>query len=151
MYFFVRFTGIMIIILGVLLILVGLGGAIYGLAQNDVILGMVNTSLAATGSNLRLVDSRPYAAIFGLLMFMAGMSIGAIGQLLLVFADVAKNTKETNILLRGMRKVELVAPVKTPREAQLEPVEYFPAVKAPHQAAGQAPKINLDLDDQPRG
>jgi hypothetical protein len=79
------------------------------------------------------------------------MSVGAVGQLLLVFADVAKNTKETNILLRGMRKVELVAPVKTSREVDLEPVEYIPSVKAPRQVAGQAPKINLDLDDQPRG
>jgi hypothetical protein len=80
------------------------------------------------------------------------MGVGAIGQLLLVFADVAKNTRETITLLRGIRKVELVAPVKTFREVDAEPVEYVPSVKAPRQAAGQAPKINLDLDDdQPRG
>jgi len=140
----------MIIILGVLLILAGLGGALYGLLQNDAILAMVNASLAAT-SNLRLVDARPYAAIFGLVMFMSGMSVAAIGQLLLVFADVARSTKETNTLLRGMRRVELVTTAKTPRDPEPEPVEFVPAVKAPRQIGPKNPKPAPDLDDEPRG
>ena len=150
MYFFVRFTGIMIIILGVLLILAGFSGALYGLLQNEAILTMVNATLAAT-SNLRLVDARPYAAIFGLVMFMAGMSVAAIGQLMLVFADVAKASRETNALLRSMRRVELVTPAKTPREPEAEPVEFFPSVKAPRQIGPKSPKPELEPEEPPRG
>jgi len=105
MYFFVRFTGIVILIVGVLLMLLGVGTAIYGFVQNEALLDLVNNYLLAS-SNSRLIDARFYAAVIGLALFLAGMLTSAMGQLMLVFADVASNTKETNAILRGMRKTE---------------------------------------------
>ena len=105
MYFFVRFTGIVILIVGVLLMLLGVGTAIYGFVQNEALLDLVNNYLLAS-SNSRLIDARFYAAVIGLALFLAGMLTAAMGQLMLVFADVASNTKETNAILRGMRKTE---------------------------------------------
>ncbi len=105
MYFFVRFTGIVILVLGVLLMLLGVGTTIYGFVQNAALVDLVNNYWLAS-TNSRLVDARFYAAVTGLACFLAGMLIAALGQLLLVFADVATNTKETNALLRGLRKVE---------------------------------------------
>lgn len=105
MYFFVRFTGIVLIVVGVLLMLFGFGAAIYGFVQNAALVDLINNSWL-TGSNNRLVDARFYAAIFGLGLFIAGMFTSGCGQLMLVFADVAVNTRETNVILREMRKLE---------------------------------------------
>lgn len=105
MYFFVRFTGIVTIIVGVLLMLLGVSTTIYGFIQNAALVDLVNNYLLA-GSNSRLLDARFYAALLGLGMFLSGMFTSALGQLLLVFADLATNTRETNALLRGMRKVD---------------------------------------------
>jgi len=105
MYFFVRFTGIVTIAFGVLLMLFGFGAAIYGFAQNAALLDLVNNVWLA-GSNSRLLDARFYAAMLGLGLFLIGMLNAGMGQLMLVFADVASNTTETNLILRGMRKLE---------------------------------------------
>ena len=105
MYFFVRFTGVVSIILGVLLMLVGVGSAVYGYVQNAALVDLVNNYWLA-GSNLRLMDARFYASIIGLGMFLTGMTTSALGQLMLVFADIAANTTEANAILRGMRKVD---------------------------------------------
>jgi cbb3-type cytochrome oxidase subunit 1 len=105
MYFFVRFTGIVILIVGALLMLLGVGTTIYGFVQNEALVDLVNNYWLAS-SNSRLIDARFYAAVTGLALFLAGMLTAAMGQLMLVFADVASNTKETNAILRGMRKTE---------------------------------------------
>jgi hypothetical protein len=105
MYFFVRFTGIVTLIVGALLMLLGVGTTIYGFIQNAALVDLVNNYWLAS-SNSRLIDARLYAAIIGLGLFLVGMLTSALGQLMLVFADLATNTKETNMILRGMRKVE---------------------------------------------
>lgn len=105
MYFFVRFTGIVTLIVGVLLMLLGVGTAIYGFVQNAALIDLVNNYWLAS-SNARLVDARFYAAIVGLGFFLGGMLASALGQLLLVFADLANNTRETNLILRGLRNAE---------------------------------------------
>jgi hypothetical protein len=101
MYFFVRFTGIVTLIVGALLMLFGVGTTIYGFIQNSALVDLVNNFWLA-GSNSRLIDARFYAAVIGLALFLAGMLTSALGQLMLVFADVANNTKETNAILRSM-------------------------------------------------
>jgi hypothetical protein len=105
MYFFVRFNGFVTIVLGVLLMLCGVGATGYGFVQNAALVDLVNNYWLA-GSNSRLLDARFYAAALGLGLFLIGMCTSAWGQLLLVFADVAANTREANVLLRGMRKLE---------------------------------------------
>lgn len=107
MYFFVRFTGIVAIILGAFLMLFGVGTAIYVFLQNAEVLDLINNHWwASSGIQARLLDARFYGAVFGLFSFLTGMVTSALGQLLLVFADVANNTRETNAILRGMRKSE---------------------------------------------
>jgi hypothetical protein len=105
MYFFVRFTGIVTIIIGALLMLLGVGTALYGFIQNEALIDLVNNYWLA-GSNSRLMDARFYAALFGLFFFLGGMVTAALGQLLLVFTDIATQTHETNVLLRMMRKTD---------------------------------------------
>ena len=105
MYFFVRFTGIVSIVLGVLLMLFGVGAAVYGFIQNAALVNFVNSYWLASGSQ-RLVDARFYAALIGLGLFMAGMFTSGLGQLMLVFTDLATNSKETNALLRGIYHFE---------------------------------------------
>jgi hypothetical protein len=103
MYFFVRFTGIVTLVVGALLMLLGVGTTIYGFIQNAALVDLVNNYWLAS-SNARLVDARFYMAVLGLAFFLFGMLVSALGQLMLVFSDVATNTKETNMLLRGLRK-----------------------------------------------
>ncbi|MCX6081536.1 MAG: hypothetical protein NTW32_18565 [Chloroflexi bacterium] len=105
MYFFVRFNGFVTIVIGVLFMLCGVAAAIYGFAQNAALVDLANNFLLA-GSNIRLLDARFYMAGLGLVLFLLGMCTSAWGQLLLVFADVAVNTHETNSILRGMRRME---------------------------------------------
>jgi hypothetical protein len=105
MYFFVRFTGIIMLILGVLLMLLGVGTAIYGFVQYVSLKDLVNNYWLAS-TNMRLTDVRFYTTFFGLGSFLTGMLTSGLGQLLLVFADLANNTKETNLLLRGLRSAE---------------------------------------------
>ena len=102
MYFFVRFTGFVTIVLGILLMFFGVGAVIYGFVQNAALIDLVNNYWLAS-SNIRLLDARFYMAVIGLGLFLAGMGISAWGQLLLVFADIAANTREANVILRGMR------------------------------------------------
>ncbi len=80
MYFFARFNGFVTIMLGILMMLFGVGLAIYGFVQNDALVDLVNNYM---------------------LMCTSGW-----GQLQLVFVDTAINTRETNLLLRAMRRVE---------------------------------------------
>ena len=105
MYFFVRFTGVVIVVAGILLMLFGFGAAIYGFVQNAALVDLVN-KVWLVGSGRRLVDIRFYAALLGLGSFLLGMLTAGMGQLLLVFADLAVNTRETNSILRSMRKMD---------------------------------------------
>ena len=101
MYFFARFAGIVTIVVGVLLMLFGFGAALYGFIQNDTLVSLVNASWLA-GSNSRLLDARFYLDMLGLGLFLTGMLTSGLGQLMMVFVDVANNTKETNNILRNM-------------------------------------------------
>jgi hypothetical protein len=119
MYFFVRFTGIVILVCGVVLMLLGFGGAIYAFVQNIALTDLVNQYVfEASQSSLRVTDTRFFSSVAGLMVFTLGMGTAAVGQLMLIFADIATNTRETNVLLRGMRRVELAAPARTAREAE---------------------------------
>jgi hypothetical protein len=104
MYFFVRYTGYMMVAFGVLFMLAGLAGAIYGFAQHQALLTLVNDSLEASQSLWRVQDVRFLTSIAGLVLFLLGMMSSAFGQLLLIFADLANYTHETNHLLRAMRR-----------------------------------------------
>ncbi len=103
MYFFVRYTGYVLILFGIFLMLAGLAGTIYGLVQHEVLLANVNASLQASNSPWRVEEMRFLTSLVGLSMFVAGMVVAALGQLLLVFADLANHTRETNVILRSFR------------------------------------------------
>ena len=105
MYFFVRFNGFVTIVVGILLMLCGIGVAIYGFVQNAALVDLANNYLLAS-SNIRLLDARFYAAFLGLVMFLVGTCTAAWGQLTLAIADTAANSREIKVLLRGMRKFE---------------------------------------------
>jgi hypothetical protein len=101
MYVFVRFSGIVIIVFGLLFMLLGFGGAVYVLIQNDALVQMINSyTLTNSKAVLQQTDLRLYAVTYGLILFLAGMIVSALGQLLLVFVDIAVSTRETSILLR---------------------------------------------------
>jgi len=116
MYFFVRYTGYVMIIFGVVFLLAGLGWAIYGLVQHQALLNLINASLEAAQSPWRVQDVRFLTSVSGLVVFVVGMFVSALGQLLLIFADIANQTRETNILLRSMRR--------RPAASQARPVSY---------------------------
>lgn len=127
MYFFVRFTGIVILVSGVLLMLLGFGGAIYGFVQGPQVVALINQYIfEASQSSLRLsleADTRFFTSLAGLVFFVFGMGIAAMGQLMLVFADIASNTHETNLLLRGLRRAESAALARLAHEAEWTPEE----------------------------
>ncbi len=104
MYIFVRFAAIVTIIFGVLLMLAGVGATIYGIVQNPMLTEMLNQGLQDT--NIRVMNAGFGASIFGLMFFIQGMIVAALGQLLLVFVDIANNTKDTNSIMRSMRKAK---------------------------------------------
>ena len=101
MYFFVRFTAIVAIIFGILLMLAGVAMGLYGFFQNAALVGLMNTYIFE-GSNFRMVDARLVAALIGAGLLGAGMLAAALGQLMMAVLDLANNTRETNILLRGL-------------------------------------------------
>jgi hypothetical protein len=104
MYIFVRFSAVVTIILGVLLMLVSLVGAAYGFFQNDAVTLAINNALEAANDMRRVVNAGYAGLILGAIVFVIGMFTAAFGQLLLVFVDMATNTRETNlILLRSLR------------------------------------------------
>ena len=105
MYVFVRFTGFVLVVFGLLLMLVGFGGAMYLFIQKDTLVDMINNFLLSNGGN-RVVtaDFLPSLAIYTLIFFLVGMLTAAFGQLMLVFADIGSNSRETNIILRSLRR-----------------------------------------------
>lgn len=103
MYFFVRYTGYVLILFGIFLMLAGLAGTIYGLFWHEALLARINDVLYVGNSVWRVTEMRFLTSLLGLSMFVSGMVVAALGQLLLVFADLASHTRETNILLRSFR------------------------------------------------
>lgn len=112
MYFFVRYTGYVMLIFGVIFLLAGLGWAIYGFVHYEVLLEQINETLTVSQSIWRVQNAnaiRFLTSISGLFAFVTGMFVAALGQLLLVFADIANQTRETNIILRSMRRRPMVS------------------------------------------
>lgn len=103
MYIFVRFTAVVTIIAGVLLMLAGAASAIYGFFWNDSVTTLINDALEAANDMRRVVNAGYAGLILGLVFFVMGMFIAAIGQLSLVFVDLAVHTRETNVILRSFR------------------------------------------------
>lgn len=103
MYIFVRFTAVFTIVVGVLLMVLGIFVAIYGAVQNDAVTLWINASLEAANDVRRVVNAGYSGVIIGTISVIVGMVTSAIGQLLLVFVDLATHTRETNIILRSFR------------------------------------------------
>jgi hypothetical protein len=105
MYVFVRFTGYVLIVFGLLSMLTGFGGAVYFSIQKDTLINELNSYLLSTGGkSVFPQDSMPYFALMAVVIFLSGLLTAAFGQLMLVFADIGSNSRETNILLRSLRK-----------------------------------------------
>ena len=103
MYIFVRFTAVVTILFGVLLMLSGAIGAVYGFFQNDAVTLAVNSALETANDMRRVINAGYAGVILGTVAFVVGMFTAALGQLLLVFVDLAVQTRETNVILRGFR------------------------------------------------
>lgn len=104
MYVFVRFTGYVLVIIGLLSMLIGFGSAIWLFIQRDTLIASLNSYLLTSGSkSVFPEDMLPYFALMAMIVFMTGMFSAAFGQLMLVFADIGQNSRETNILLRSLR------------------------------------------------
>jgi len=105
MYIFVRFTGVVLVVFGLLLMVAGFGGALYLLIQQDALVDAINSYLLSNGGN-RIVtaDFLLSLTIYALIFFLVGMLTAAFGQLMLVFADIGSNSREANIILRSLRR-----------------------------------------------
>lgn len=126
MYIFVRFTAVAAIILGVLLMLFGIVGSVYGFLQNDAFTSLVNEWLEASQDMRRVINAGFGLLILGAVSFIVGMLTAATGQLLLVFVDIATASRETNTLLRGLR-ARLIAPASrpSPQPVQAEDPDFY--------------------------
>lgn len=108
MYVFVRFTGYVLIVFGLLFMLASFLGAIYlVIPQNTLITTLNNYMLSNGGKSVFTQDSLAYFALAALIIFLSGMFTSAFGQLMLVFADIGHNSRETNIILRSLRNKNL--------------------------------------------
>lgn len=104
MYVFVRFTGYALVVFGLVSMVAGFGGAIYLLVQAGTLISALNSYLLSTGSrSVFPQDSTPYFAMMAVIIFISGLLTAAFGQLMLVFADIGSNSRETNIILRSLR------------------------------------------------
>jgi hypothetical protein len=107
MYAFTRITGVLFIILGIFLILAGIALGIYGLTEyfTGSVPGEAFPPLLAPG----------WLSMFGsfagaIALFVQGLLTAALGQLMLIFVDIAKHTQETVLLLQRVRPVERHVP-----------------------------------------
>ncbi len=98
MYLFVRVTAAIFIILGIVLMLLGIGLAVLGAGS------MINPAMIPSpgvmGFNFPMMLMG--GLVTGAILFLQGLLIGALGQLMVVIADIGQNTAETNRLLAGM-------------------------------------------------
>jgi hypothetical protein len=126
MYIFVRFTAVVAIILGVLLMLFGIVGSIYGFFQNDAFTRLVNEWLETNDDMRRVINAGFALLILGAASFILGMVAAALGQLMLVFVDLANHARETNTLLRSLRaRPAIVAPQKSPQPEDEEIPDFY--------------------------
>lgn len=103
MYIFVRFSAVVTIIFGVLLMLTGIFISIYGFFQNEAVTLWINSALETANDARRVVNAGYAGGILGAILFVLGMFTAAFGQLQLVFVDIATQTRETNLILRNLR------------------------------------------------
>jgi hypothetical protein len=108
MYVFVRFTGYVLVIFGLLSMVIGFIGAvclfIQLFIQKDMLINALNSYMLSTGGkSVFPQDVMPYFALIAVVIFLSGLLTAAFGQLMLVFADIGSNSRETNILLRSLR------------------------------------------------
>jgi uncharacterized membrane protein len=104
MYVFVRFTGYILVIMGFILMILSFGTAIYMIAQGDALISSLNSYLLSSGgTSVFPKEALPYFELTAMFVFMTGLFSAAFGQLMLVFADIGRNSRETNIILRSLR------------------------------------------------
>ena len=108
MYVFVRFTGYMLVVFGLLFMLASFIGASYLFIQQNTLINTLNNYLLSTGGkSVFPQDSLAYFALTAMIVFLSGLFTAAFGQLMLVFADIGNNSRETNVLLRSLRNKNL--------------------------------------------
>lgn len=104
MYVFVRFTGYVLVFFGLLLMLVSFVAAVYMVIQGEVLISSLNSYLLSSGgTSVFPKEALPYFALTAMFTFMTGLFGAAFGQLMLVFADIGRNSRESNIILRSLR------------------------------------------------
>ncbi len=104
MYVFVRFTGYVLIIFGLVAMVTGFGSAVVLFIQRDTLITNLNNYMISTGAKaVYPQEFMPYFALMAMTVFLSGMLTAAFGQLMLVFADIGSNSRETNIILRSLR------------------------------------------------
>ncbi|MDX9990947.1 MAG: hypothetical protein RBS68_02755 [Anaerolineales bacterium] len=103
MYIFVRFTAVVTILFGIFMMLAGAGGAIYGFFQNEAVTSAANLWAETVTDTYRIINAGYAAVLLGTMAFIIGMISAAVGQLLLVFVDLAVQARETNLILRSFR------------------------------------------------
>lgn len=104
MYVFVRFTGYVLVFFGLLLMLASFVTAVYIIVQGATFINSLNTYLLSSGgTSVFPKEALPYFALTTMFVFMTGLFGAAFGQLMLVFADIGRNSRETNIILRSLR------------------------------------------------
>ena len=81
MYIFVRFTGILLVIFGALLMLAGFGGALYLLIQKNTLVDTLNAYLLSSGGRSVVTgDFLTSLAIYALAFFLTGLLTAAFAQ-----------------------------------------------------------------------
>ena len=104
MYIFVRFTGYVLVVFGVIAIVAGFGSAVVLVIQGATLITNLNNYLLSSGAkSVYPQDFTPYFALMAMMVFVSGLLTAAFGQLMLVFADIGSNSRETNIILRSLR------------------------------------------------
>lgn len=119
MYIFVRINAILAMILGLLLIILGIGVAAIGFGYHSQVLELANNFIMQ-GTGYILIDTRVYTLGAGLLLLLIGLSIASSGQLVLAYADTARNSgKLVNLLnqLVNERKPTLINNVNVNTDA----------------------------------
>lgn len=130
MYIFVRFAAILLLIVGIVLLLGGPALIVYSFAQSDMLIGFINQNLLP-GTNIRIEVGKGFefvGSLIGTLLFFLGLFLAAFGQFMLVFVDIANQTRETNLLLRQLAS-RRPAPAVRPQTEE-EPYVVLPPSQA---------------------
>lgn len=150
MYFFVIFNAIVTMVIGVLLLVGGIGVAVAGFLQNAAIVELTNQYVLA-GTNIRMLDARFYTSLLGLLFFLSGMVTAAVGQLFIVFADIATNMRELNraykntLASRLPGEAPVVPPTPSPEPASITVVSPQQPVSEPSPSPITEPPTQVSI------